>query len=415
MKRITIALCLTLLTGVFGCSNEDNNEEPYTPNSPKERTTIFYLVGDNNLTGYIAGNLEQICYGLDSRVDNEKVNILAYIDLLRSDGDIPKLPSLYQITYDSYKQKGDTICIERFPEHNSVSKDKISEFLKYVQKNFPAESYSLIWGSHGNGWYPSKQTINGTTARTLGPDGDQFIEMDELHEAIPDSMTFEFMFFDACFMGQAELAMQFKDKTKYLIASPTEIPAKGNPYDLNVSQLCTASTEEEYKEICEIFWDRYTGSWRTISLIKTDGIDRVAECFKAIIDTCSDETLRNLDLIRVQKFDGTTAVSAGGAVCYDLLDIAYNLLQIDSLNLDSAPEYKQKLWNNMRNSIDAIIPYKANSHYIASNVSNITIDTYCGISSYWPQSRRSDVNWYYYNYEWCYKSGIEYVLTYLTD
>ena len=56
------------------------------------------------------------------------------------------------------------------------------------------------------------------------------MEITELNEAL-EGFHFDFMLFDACYMSGIECAYELKDKTDYLLGSPTEVLARGFPYE----------------------------------------------------------------------------------------------------------------------------------------------------------------------------------------
>lgn len=82
---------------------------------------------------------------------------------------------------------------------------------------YPSESYGIIFGSHGSGWLP---TIAGT--RSIGQDGGWHSSdtalIPELAEvfAYGKSSKFDFVLFDACMMGCAEVYYELKDLCQIL-------------------------------------------------------------------------------------------------------------------------------------------------------------------------------------------------------
>lgn len=58
--------------------------------------------------------------------------------------------------------------------------------------------------------------------RSFGQDESNWMEIDELAEALPDHV-FDFIMFDACYMASTESSLCFRDKADYILASPTEV------------------------------------------------------------------------------------------------------------------------------------------------------------------------------------------------
>lgn len=402
MRSLYITLITAALFSIFSCNNPLSgiDEVPGTK-APKEKTIILYLAGEEvKISRWIGDNIDLICNNLTDSVDSEKVNIIAYVDILSKYNTIPTNPIVYEIKYNHSKKVGDTISIKQYPETNSLSLNHIKEFLSMVKEKYPANTYNLIWGSHGSGWYPDPSITSG---RALGPDGSTYIELDELEQAIPDDMKFDYIIFDACFMAQAEVAMQLKNKTKYIMASVGELPIAGFPYK-DIDLMCNANGEEDYIKLCKLFHNKYTeeGTGHTISLLKTDEMDNLATAFKAIIESCEDDELRYLNLDIVQKFDDQQYCFNYNPCCFDLRDLAYKLTDNDTL------------YSNLNNAIQKVVKYEAHTQYLSFQTT-IHVKTCCGITSFWPTIKTANANTYFYNYDWCKASGLDYLINYIIE
>ncbi len=417
------SLTIVLLSACEEHSSDSHSGSKHHAGDTLSRTVISYLVGDNSLNSVIRDNFLQL-YENYSKVENrESVNLLAYLDI-RTSSNLPTTPTLYKFEYNEKSKIVDTICVKRYEELNSVSIEQINEVLTTVMEEFPAEEYALLWGSHGSGWYPSDDAlsaINGLSSRWLGPDDNIYIDLPDLHYAIPDEMNFEYILFDACFMSQGEIAYLFRDKAKYLIAAPTEVPSAGFPYYDIINLLCNAKELSEYKKICEIFAEKYETGWYSISLLDLDKIEALADAFHRVIDGVSDEELAALRVSNVQNFDGSGAVGKG-IVCFDLKDIASKLLGMDydsrfSFTLDFGDGSEmdpEVIWSDLCDAIDDVVLYEKHSDRIHTSLTDVQMTNVCGISTYWPQSKEGDaVNRYYLIYDWADKSGLAYYLNYV--
>ena len=83
MKSLNIALIITLFLSIFACNNP-NDEIVVVPGTQaaKERTIILYLSGEEyKISRWIGDNIDLICENLNSSVDSEKVNIIAFVDV----------------------------------------------------------------------------------------------------------------------------------------------------------------------------------------------------------------------------------------------------------------------------------------------------------------------------------------------
>ena len=63
--------------------------------------------------------------------------------------------------------------------------------------------------------------------RHVGQDGNNYMDIADLHAALQVAPDLDFLFFDACFMEAVEVAYALARLRNYLISSPTEIPGPG--------------------------------------------------------------------------------------------------------------------------------------------------------------------------------------------
>ena len=120
---------------------------------------------------------------------------------------------------------------KKYPPQTSTEKTVMQTVIGDMMSAYPSESYGIIFGSHGSGWLP---TITGT--RSIGQDGGRYSSdtalIPELAEVLRtvNPQKFDFVLFDACMMGCAEVYYELKDAARYCIASVLDIPAAGFPY-----------------------------------------------------------------------------------------------------------------------------------------------------------------------------------------
>ena len=99
--------------------------------------------------------------------------------------------------------------------------DTLSAFIKYCNKNFPADRNELILWDHGGGsvsgyGYDEKNSSKGS----MGLAG--------INKALKDGgVKFDFVGFDACLMATAETALMLNEHADYLIASEETEPGIG--------------------------------------------------------------------------------------------------------------------------------------------------------------------------------------------
>ena len=313
IKYVLLSLCLLSFFSACDKSEPDPGPEPPAPGSPAPRTVLVYMIADNNLYLNASRNLEQMLAGASARNLNNG-NLVVYVDSKR------ETPQLLQI-----KAKADGTIIKEsvvdYEEQNSADPEIMKGIIEDVIARFPAESYGLICWSHGTAWMPQNA---GNMTRSFGDDDGNMLELDQLKEAIPNpegDKKFDFILFDACYMGSTEVAFALKDKADYFIGSPNEILSYGFPYDRIVKRMFTATAD--LRGICEDFYNWYNegnNKYATISLTATKEMDALAANLREITRNHRDE-IQSLPLSQIQALDYLYSKR----VLYDLEDYVKNL------------------------------------------------------------------------------------------
>ena len=104
------------------------------------------------------------------------------------------------------------------PEHNAVDPVIMAQVFKDMQKAVPSETYGLIFGSHATGWMEANQTVG----RAFGDDNAYSINVPELAAVLQEGFgngTLDFVLFDACMMGTAEVAYELRDVTQHCFSN----------------------------------------------------------------------------------------------------------------------------------------------------------------------------------------------------
>ena len=195
------------------------------------RTILVYMVGDNDLSGALWGDLDEMLSGSSAIPDS--CNVLVY-----SDG--TDLPCIYRLTSARRLEKWFS-----YPkEQNSCDSLVFLQVLKKMVHAFPSEHYALVMASHASGWIPRSNVRR----RTFGIDNNANsgsnvraeMEIGMLRGVLETLPHFDYVFFDACFMQSVEVAYELKEVTDCVIGSPAEIPGPGAPYHKMMHALCAA-------------------------------------------------------------------------------------------------------------------------------------------------------------------------------
>ena len=409
---------MVLSLSVASCIDTDKIDNSF------KRTVLVYIGADNNLSNIAQSNI----YSMNSSIrnENDNANLLVFVDRVDNN------PALL------YIHNGQIDTLVKYPELDSSAPKVLHDVIDYVVDNFKSESYGLVLWSHGTGWLPTAQLhyVAPNMKYAQGRDGaldesgylegirDPFaydmietkafawenragqtpaytcMDLDGLASAIPDNV-FDYIAFDACYMGCVEVIYALRHKAKYIISSCYEIVSYGFPYQIVTRDLLNGSL----MNVCIQFhayyntlrgWERMGG----ISLVKTDGLDSLANCFGKIVTEYSD-SIQKIDINSVQNFDRFK-----NHMFYDLEDF------VDKLGT------RKDLLTEFRLQLEECVPYKVSTPYIfEGDREQIKVNTYCGMSVYIPLDKyeESGLNSDYRNTEWSQVSGYGFQKDSITD
>lgn len=340
------------------------------------RTVLVYIGADNNLTNTANSNIYSMNSCVSSGMDN--YNLLVFVDRMDN---VPALLHVHNFKIDT---------VAKYPNADSTDPEVMRKVIDDVLRDWKAESYGLVLWSHGTGWLPTKQlhyvAPNMGYAQRRAPQTRAFawenrpgqnpsykcMELDGLVDAIPDNV-FDFIAFDACFMGAVEVLYALRHKAEYIISSSYEIVSYGFPYhkvtrdflNANLFKVC----EEFYKYYYSMTgWEQMAG----ISLVKTECLDSLARCFRKVVAE-NKEKIPEVDISTLQCFDRFNR-----HVMFDLGDF------VDKLNPSS------EFLAEFRLQLEECVPYKISTPYIFPGdlKDQIKVEKYCGMSVYVP------IKWY---------------------
>lgn len=265
-----VACILTMFA--TACSKDDNG----TAKEPTH-TLLIYMAGDNTLSDYCSANIKLIKQGLLN--STEDINLVIYKDNHAS-GDA--LPELFQLKkgYDKkYKTaKIDTIYLQQYNiELDSSDPAVMSDIINYTFKKFNTEVKGFEMWSHGLSWIPSINYSSSSKPKTrtinyIGQDEFNYMELWEFRQALEKVPHLDYVLFDACYMGMAEVAYELEGECDYIYAPITEIMGAGFPYNTMIPLLanCTSksSVESSLKNLVGDYMNYYSDNG-TITLLKT--------------------------------------------------------------------------------------------------------------------------------------------------
>ena len=318
-RYITVLFTGVLVFALSSCSWLTKESQEY------DKSLIIYMVANNNLTTYAINNLKSMKEGFVPKYEGDKKGsaLLVYYHI---NGENPVLLRIF-------KDEEGVVREERIIEYesqNSADPQVMNSVLDKVATLFPAKEKGLIMWSHATGWVPegfyekpTRSTGDWTMQMTLEEDPyahlvksfgrddgygtDPVIsEMDVVDMAAAMPVKYHYVIFDCCLMGGVEVAYEMKDVCDYIIASPTEILANGFPYGKIMEPLLKGASADLQKT-CEVYFDHYnsqSGNSKsaTIALIKSSGLDNLANSFKTLFDAGGRMAIDNLNMSTIQPY-----------------------------------------------------------------------------------------------------------------
>ena len=158
-----LAGCLSLFM-LSACDKEDGP----APEVPVERVVLMYIAGDNSLSAFPARDLDEVREGM-ADVPASFV-FFAYVDTGNGNPQLLKFRSRGNGTFSEE-------VVKEYSDRNSVGVEETQEVFNDVFGNpaYQADSYGLIYWSHGDGWIPYSQPSNRWIGQDTGNEEDNRI------------------------------------------------------------------------------------------------------------------------------------------------------------------------------------------------------------------------------------------------
>lgn len=386
-----------LLVSIFlftlpSCGKDKEPEIETTP-----QTLLFYFVGtDLDRYNHLRNNRAAIKAALNYNIQGKSRVVIFHQNGQKKQGDIVEL---------QYK---DGLCQEtvlstvNLPDKMDAT--ELGNILSQMMQFAPAETYSLIIGSHGLGWIPigaepeSSAAIMGkegkahilthedlwskdgdVVTRFLG-DGDTNPENSfnttTLSQAIASTgQKMEYILFDACFMANVEALYDLRHSAKYIVASACEIMGAGFPYiDILPLMLQNNGTSYDLDKICEAYYldykdDVYYPSG-AVALVDCSQLDALAKAMKSV----NSANKKEYNIADLQPFERQT-----NHVFFDLGDYVDNMC--DDATAKEAFDKQMNL-----TIVKKYTPERFYSAYPWKNAGIVDLNTFCGISTSAPSA-----------------------------
>lgn len=360
------------------------------------KAVLFYMVAENSLDSFLRLDVNELLAAKCALADDEEVVLFV---------DNCDIPAIYRITNTTKEERFEQLVpVYRYAkDFNSCSGEALKGFYDYVKAKYPADSYGMVFWSHGYGWTPSSFEGDSHSfskrRRSFGVDNGKNISnsdvgnqmsISELRDALASfGRQFDYIFFDCCFMQCIEVAYELRDVTKYIIGSPAEIPGPGADYTAMLPEFLAKSNYQitipdayykTYKDGVKADWTNSYGV--LISSIDCSQLQNFAAATNVILAKHRDELL-NMDYSNVQNyFDyDNCRHSAKFPDFYDMNGIMMKLL----------PEDEYRKW---KTSFDSAVIYANTTGFWVTiypwvNTQNVDCSQFGGVSMYVPLEKYS--------------------------
>ena len=396
-KLFTLFICMFSFAMTFtSCS-----DEAFDVDSVNKQTILVYYpwTGSTTSSGlkqYLANNIDSICQGIVAKKGLSDSRVMVFFSEKYNKS------ILYDLQYDAASKTVNRVPVKTYEDNSYCTAEGFANLLNEVKQNAEALNYALIIGVHGSGWTYAEDWENypnyarpgfGSTATAGKPSnafsGIQFgsdpdhpvtrffgsvnskshaMDIPTLAEGIRQSgLKMQYILFDACYMGNVETAYELKDVTNYLVASSSEIMAKGIPYRSMWSYL--NGTTPNYSSLVNGIVNFYKNSnspYCNMAAIDCRQLDELANVMKEINQKYTLDTTIPLDSI--QPLDGFLP-----HLTYDMA------VYVDSLRPNGY--LKEQFSNQLKKTVKAAAhtdcAYTALRQYPEVT---IKIKNYCGLS-----------------------------------
>mgnify|MGYP002549004134 FL=1 len=325
MKKWLYTLLVIVLAA---CSNEIPEQQPAKRSG---RTVLAYLISNNkagSLDTYLRDNVIDMYTALGNM--KESCTLLVFYRPYTGDAPLskPTLMSFYadgrgninnvaaltgtELTFDAVCRIAQK---KEYTMNSQIATDPavMEEVFTDMQTVAPSDSYGLILGSHASGW------MKGTSVPTkaFGDDDGYNIDILDLADVLKNSFSekLDFVLFDACMMGTAEVGYELRETTSYCIASVMETPVYGFPYDQILPYLYSENVD--YSAVCHEFisFNKTNNLWGTCAVMDCSQMENLASAVKAKLSEWQD-ALSSVSMQNVQQY----GVNSYKYFSYDVLD-----------------------------------------------------------------------------------------------
>ncbi len=383
-KLLELLLAYATVTAVVACSSGDESVTVATKTVPLRRVVVSYMMAENSLSSAALDDLREMRAGATDIPSDCKLAV--FFD--NSDSANP--PQILALDSD-----GESAVYEYPEDVCSTDSATLQQALSIIVEAFPADEYALILWSHGSGWLPSSQrrTIgidNG--ANTTSNTGEE-MEIQTLRRVLENTgITWQYIFYDACFMQCVEAAYELRNVTRWSIGSPAEIPGYGANYTVMMPYFFEAT--DFARDIPEQYYKLYSDNYGVlVSAIQSSQLDNLAQATAEALVPLDDFPADG-----IQKYCTYATATSWKPEYYDMGSCIYHW----------AGDAGYASWQT---AMERAVPYRFYSDTWLTSYSSVftaqmtDAEHYSGMSMYLPAQGRDNDNTAWRTYEWYTAAG----------
>ncbi len=283
------------------------------PPPPQAKWTVMvYMSGDNDLEGYVVGDIEQ---ELAAAGSTAAVQVVALVD---------RIPG-YDTSYDDWHStklfhitkgmKADArSAVRDWGERDMADPQTLLEFVTWSKAAYPADHYALVFWGHGWNWHPGKVMRDDTDQDTM--------DYEELKPVIPSLGFMDVVAYDGCNMASIEIFDLWHGHATAVTSSQEFVFSEGLQYDLVLPQLI--KTPGMTADQLAVAFTKSATADKTWSAV---AVDSRLDPLLAALDDWSLALTRGLPANRARYNQAFTATRSfwKAVVDKDLYDMAYEI------------------------------------------------------------------------------------------
>lgn len=379
-----IILALTFILSLAACVGADEPDPAPTPeDAAADKTVLVYMVAGNNLgsMSYDRKDLAEMEQAAQQGLLGENGRLLVYHSPYRGDIMLKEVTAAGIDTLKVYSS--DTL---------SVSVDRMTRVFDDMRAFAPAKSYGLVMWSHATGWLQDGIAEPAISTFSFGSDTSRYkMNITSLSHAL-SGQGFDFIYFDCCFMGSVETLYELRDAAPVILASPTEDPVTGMPYQLTLKHLYASAPDYEAAAAATFdFYNAFYTKWDcpvSMSVVYTEHLAELAEATRQIYAMSRPDSLRGF---RPQK------LSLSPYYYFDFGQYVEALAESALSQPGADPDKVARGLERWRDAMGRAISYRASTPWIWGE---IEVTDFSGFSTYILDSEESASTKNYNQLQW---------------